>query len=165
MPMIPAMIFKTSSLRVCIPVPKPCLHLPQAKGFVLPHLGGAGWKNAGGWQKRMRRRWRQSRTLEIGKAPSPSPSSGGAGRRPSRRTADPCLNGDAQQRSRTSALLPRASTVYAALMKLLPALLFLALLSACALSRPLPQGDVEPAVEPLDPSIKPLTQEQEEQTE
>jgi hypothetical protein len=50
-------------------------------------------------------------------------------------------------------------------MKLLPALLFLALLSACALSRPLPQGDVEPAVEPLDPSIKPLTQEQQEQTE
>ncbi len=50
-------------------------------------------------------------------------------------------------------------------MKFLPALLLLALLSGCALSRPLPQGDVEQAAEPLDPSIKPLTQEQEEQTE
>jgi hypothetical protein len=69
MPMIPAMIFKTSSLRVCIPVPKPRLHLPQAKGLVLPHLGGVGWKNAGGRQKAHAARWRQSRTLEIGKAP------------------------------------------------------------------------------------------------
>jgi hypothetical protein len=48
--------------------------------------------------------------------------------------------------------------------RLLPLILIL-LLSACALPRPVPQGDIEPMVEPLDPSIKPLVQEQEEQAE
>lgn len=48
-------------------------------------------------------------------------------------------------------------------MARIAALILLALLSACAWKRPAPPAGVE-FVEPLDPSIKPLTQEQEEQT-
>jgi hypothetical protein len=44
------------------------------------------------------------------------------------------------------------------------ALILLLLLAACATApRPLPQGDAGAEVEPLDPSIKPLVQEQEEE--
>lgn len=44
------------------------------------------------------------------------------------------------------------------------ALILLLVLAACATApRPLPQGDVGAEAEPLDPSIKPLVQEQEEQ--
>lgn len=47
-------------------------------------------------------------------------------------------------------------------MARLSALILLALLSACAAKRPAPPAGIE-AAEPLDPSIKPLTVEQEEQ--
>jgi hypothetical protein len=40
MPVIPATIFRANSLRFCIPVPNPRLHLTENGGAVLPHLGG-----------------------------------------------------------------------------------------------------------------------------
>ncbi|WP_407863685.1 hypothetical protein [Phyllobacterium phragmitis] len=48
-------------------------------------------------------------------------------------------------------------------MKLLSALILIAVLSACASPRPVRPTALYPAVEPLPPEIKPLTQEQEEQ--
>jgi len=48
-------------------------------------------------------------------------------------------------------------------MNRLPILLALAILSACASPRPAPPANPQPAVEPLPPEIKPLTQEQEEE--